>query len=311
MVLRVAADRRMLGCLANLGRGAEIMSCRAISHHRPGVTVVSALVFVSLAIPVHARAGGAAINLRYYEIGQSENGLVVGGTDAADSISIEPRDDNMLFVWANRPMILADETGTCVRVSDQEVACPNTLEELRAELGEGDDRLWYFNSAPFGYADFWLGPGQDKFILFSGARSPVSVYGDAGDDLVTDHGYSSQQTTKFWGGAGADTSVGANWVQGGMGNDVLRARGERVPSALFGGAGVDVIVGRGGDDDLRGGPGRDRIRDRGGDDVIYGGRDADRIASDDGGRDDINCGGGFDRVSRDWRDAVHRCEAIN
>jgi len=294
------------------GRGVKIMDLRAISHRRSGVSAISAIVVASLAVfAAHATAAEATINLVYFEVGLGENVLSVGGTDAADSISIEPRGDNdMLSVWVNRTLVLDDSTGTCVRVSDQEVRCPNTLEELHVVSRQGDDSLSYFNPAPFGYADFRMGPGRDKFTLFSGALSPISVHGDAGNDVLTDSGYNPQQTTKFWGGPGVDTSDGANWVQGGIGDDVLRARGSGIASAVFGGAGADLVVGRGGDDDLRGGPGRDRIRDRGGDDVIYGGRDADRIDSDDGGHDDIDCGAGTDSVSPDWRDVLHRCEAI-
>ena len=93
------------------------------------------------------------------------------------------------------------------------------------------------------------------------------------------------------------------------GDDVLRA-----------GDGSDKIVGGLGDDRLHGGlhadkivggPGADGINGGLGNDLIKAGKGNDRVVANDGMRDHISCGAGFDAVKADRRDRVARdCERV-
>ena len=72
-------------------------------------------------------------------------------------------------------------------------------------------------------------------------------------------------------------------------------------------------VGHGGRqaDKIVGGPGADGINGGLGRDLIMAGRGGDRIVANDGMRDHIICGAGFDAVKADRRDRVARdCERV-
>lgn len=111
------------------------------------------------------------------------------------------------------------------------------------------------------------------------------------------------------------------------GDDVLRAgdrrdlvRGNDGNDRIAGGPGSDKIVGGLGDDRLHGGrqadkilggPGADGINGGLGNDLIKAGKGGDRIIANDGMRDRIHCGPGFDSVKADKRDRIARdCERV-
>lgn len=111
------------------------------------------------------------------------------------------------------------------------------------------------------------------------------------------------------------------------GDDVLKAgnkrdlvRGNEGDDRIAGGPGSDRIFGGPGDDRLHGGsqadkvvggPGADRINGGFGRDLIEAGRGGDRIIANDGMRDRISCGPGFDSVKADMRDRIARdCERV-
>lgn len=111
------------------------------------------------------------------------------------------------------------------------------------------------------------------------------------------------------------------------GDDILRAgdrsdlvRGNDGDDRIAGGAGSDKIVGGLGDDRLHGGlhadkivggPGADGINGGLGNDLIKAGKGNDRVVANDGMRDHIICGAGFDAVKADRRDRVARdCERV-
>jgi RTX calcium-binding nonapeptide repeat (4 copies) len=139
-------------------------------------------------------------------------------------------------------------------------------------------------------------------------------------------------------GPGDDTGRGSGAIQGGPGNDDIRAVpgelvyylglfsggagkdvlvGSQHPDALDGGRGPDLLAGGGAGDLLEGGRGDDEIAGGAGGDEIAAGRGADevragagndRISVGDFQPDVVRCGPGRDRVDVDVLDVVHRCE---
>jgi Ca2+-binding RTX toxin-like protein len=100
-------------------------------------------------------------------------------------------------------------------------------------------------------------------------------------------------------GASAPSTIGRTIVGDNRAND------------LYGTAGNDRLVGRGGDDDLYGRAGNDVIIPGPGQDDVYAGAGNDRILAADGQHDDISCGPGTDTVVADRIDDVHpNCENV-
>ncbi len=64
------------------------------------------------------------------------------------------------------------------------------------------------------------------------------------------------------GGTGDDRITADGLIEGGEGDDVLRAFSSTTPAALLGGPGDDLLIGGRGSDVLMGGSGRDRLVDR-------------------------------------------------
>lgn len=95
--------------------------------------------------------------------------------------------------------------------------------------------------------------------------------------------------------------------------DLDAHRGSAGPDRLSGGAGDDLLAGRGGDDRLRGGRGDDVIVDTDGRDAVFGGPGDDRVNVRDGHGDDrVRCGSGRDVVVADPGDRVAAdCEWVS
>ncbi len=93
-------------------------------------------------------------------------------------------------------------------------------------------------------------------------------------------------------------------ILGKGGNDVIK--GLRFSDKLYGGNGADTLYGNRGGDRIFGGSGEDRV---------YGGYGDDEIDVQDGQRDFVDCGPGFDIVTLDEEtddgrpDRVINCEA--
>lgn len=141
-----------------------------------------------------------------------------------------------------------------------------------------------------GFGPFALGPGG-RVIVYGGAgndqifatdaRAPVSLYGNAGHDLLTggsagDLLDGGEGVDRLWGGPGDDTLLG------GAGNDFLHGREGN--DILLGGAGDDTLEGLDGRDLLLGGLGVDSLRGGTGEDLLIGGttsydNDPSRLAS--------------------------------
>jgi Ca2+-binding RTX toxin-like protein len=79
-------------------------------------------------------------------------------------------------------------------------------------------------------------------------------------------------------------------------------------TTLRGGSGDDTLYGYARADSLEGDSESDRIFAGSGRDDIYAGSSGDTIYADDGYRDYIGCGSGFDRVQGDNFDRVVDCE---
>ena len=119
--------------------------------------------------------------------------------------------------------------------------------------------------------------GQSSQYAASSIRKIVFT-GNDGDDFFVNN---SNLQSHIWGNAGVDTLIG------GGGND--RVYGGSWADSLAGGAGNDRIYGSGGDDTMYGGTGDDSIYGHSGDDMLYGEGGNDSIRGSSG--DDILFGG--------------------
>jgi Ca2+-binding RTX toxin-like protein len=153
-----------------------------------------------------------------------------------------------------------------------------------------------------------LGNKNDSVDLdFAGSGPLLSMNVDGGLDDDTINGGPAADTLD--GGAGTDTINGGggdDQITGGLGIDTIN--GGPGKDHLFGNAGGDFINGDGDNDEIDGGVGDDTINGGQGADVIRGDSGADTIASQDGFVDNINCGIGKDKLTRDSNDTIKRCE---
>ena len=153
-----------------------------------------------------------------------------------------------------------------------------------------------------------LGNGNDSVRLdIVGEENPLSmnVDGGLGDDTI--NGGPAADTLD--GGAGTDTINGGDGddrIIGGLGVDTIN--GGQGRDQLFGNAGGDIINGDGDNDEIDGGIGDDTLDGGQGADVIRGESGVDTIATKDGFVDNVNCGLGKDKLTRDGNDTVKRCE---
>ena len=158
------------------------------------------------------------------------------------------------------------------------------LESDNLDGGEGDDELedgGGSDLAPTGGNDLLIGgPGIDEAFYSRDAAVSITL-----DEVAND------------GQAGEADNVSAENVFAGAGNDVLVGNGSS--NVLVGAGGADLIQGLGGNDELLGEFDQGLAVARGfggppGDDTLEGGK----------GRDDLNCGRGFDIALRDPTDEV-------
>lgn len=105
-------------------------------------------------------------------------------------------------------------------------------------------------------------------------------------------------------------------------NDADTIQGLEGEDTIFGRGSGDAVYGNDGEDDVRGGPGRDRVAGGDGSDELRPGDGADQVVAgpgadaisvrNDGERDIIYCGKGYDDVYwldlRDRRDVLRDCE---
>ncbi|MFC8537448.1 calcium-binding protein [Streptomyces sp. NPDC057249] len=146
-----------------------------------------------------------------------------------------------------------------------------------------------------GRIDVFLGDGDDTIAAFTPGMNTVS--GGAGDDEL--HAHTARTVL---GGAGDDMVMGPGTLYGGNGMDHLM--GDNGNQRMWGGRGDDMIEGYGGDDTVYAGPGDDHVMGGDGRDILFGGSGDDLVHGEGG--DDFVCGGtGKDALDGgDGRDLV-------
>ena len=162
--------------------------------------------------------------------------------------------------------------------------------------------------------------GTNGADVLRGTDGADNLLGLGGQDDIFGRGGSDNLA----GGAGKDNVLGGDErgpgggdknLAGGAGNDVVA-----------GGKGSDNLAGNGGNDLVNGGPGADNVAGGSGTDLLldgeFRGGAKDTLSGGDGGdfllplnkpanRDVVSCGGGFDRVLADRKDAVAPdCEKV-
>ncbi|QRN98182.1 hypothetical protein JRI60_03670 [Archangium violaceum] len=90
----------------------------------------------------------------------------------------------------------------------------------------------------------------------------------------------------------------------------LTVIGKAADDTLIGGDAADNLKGGGGNDTLDGGNGNDSLNGGNGIDTLNGGPGNDNILSQDGNRDQVNCGPGVDSVTADNFDQLVDCEGV-
>ena len=115
--------------------------------------------------------------------------------------------------------------------------------------------------------------GNDDGIW--GQQFAAQLFGTSADDIIYDE-------------------VGANWMDGRGGDDLLLGQGGR--DVIFGGAGDDIIKGGNGYDKLSGGKGKDVLRGGAGKDKMQGDGGNDKIKGE-AGNDQLDGGKGKDKLT--------------
>ncbi|MFJ7631526.1 calcium-binding protein [Streptomyces sp. NPDC097595] len=143
--------------------------------------------------------------------------------------------------------------------------------------------------------DVFLGDGDDTIAAFDPGMNTVS--GGPGDDVL--HAHTARTVL---GDAGDDMVMGPATLYGGEGMDHLM--GDSDNQRMWGGPGDDMIEGYEGDDIVYAGPGDDHVMGGDGRDILLGGS-GDDVVHGEGG-DDFVCGGtGKDTLDGgDGRDIV-------
>ncbi|GAA3608816.1 hypothetical protein GCM10022223_26070 [Kineosporia mesophila] len=185
-------------------------------------------------------------------------------------------------------------------------AYPDTTDHTRVTCTIDDYDANLYRDEPISYTVARLYDQDDTVTFSNPAGTRVInqfVLGDGNDTLRTKSSDEYFATT-VWGGPGADTITGHSGLilEGGEGNDVLRAIGKGTSASgnegddtitggvgaqiLHGDAGNDVIHGGSGNDKLYGNSGADKLFGQAGNDWLYGGL----------GKDVLNGGAGKNRL---------------
>lgn len=259
------------------------------------------------------------------EGGDGFNGIVVNGTNNADTISIDAP-AGLIRVVRGSATITASSSVAAVTVNalggDDLVTISSLSGVLPTVLvvngGEGNDTL-SANGADIGRVRLFLNGenGNDTIIgsngndtinggngndAVNGGAGSDSIVGAAGNDILA--GGTDNDTIS--GGDGSDSvtgQAGDDSLDGGTGNDTLR--GFEGNDTLQGQAGDDLLNGMDGDDSILGGVGKDQITGGAGNDTLDGGRNDDSINGNSGndkirgdhGNDFINAGTETDTVN--------------
>jgi Ca2+-binding RTX toxin-like protein len=280
-------------------------------HGRIGVAIAGA-VAVGLWSP--ALAGGATVSVDpvaeseeiFYTAGPGEKNDVVVSTDGT---TVTVHDDGAQIQAGN----------DCVAAGQHEATCSfNGFAPINFDLRGGGDHarlsgpMIRISSATGGQGGDRIkggqlpdrmdgGPGPD--VLVGKGSTDLVFYTDRADDIHVTLGDGQRNEGGPQDGALRDRLRGIESVVSGAGNDVLIGNGAE--NDLFGGTGRDVIRGRGGADNLGGqagrdsafgGPGGDLFPGDAGKDESFGGPGADLFqgGSANNGADAFRGGPGHD-----------------
>ncbi|ESK50165.1 hypothetical protein P255_02663, partial [Acinetobacter brisouii CIP 110357] len=208
----------------------------------------------------------------------SENRLIIYGTNSADSSSILTIKAKYLFdlaVLARAYREFPIYSALANKIADIQDAISNS-NGIYYIAGGGNDEVNATSKNDIVYG----GSGNDE------------LYGGDGADVL----YGGNDLDKLYGGDGNDTLIVSgssseeialdtfnNEAYGGDGNDYLY--GGNGDDHLEGGKDVDVLYGVGGDDTLKGDEGNDRLYGGNGGDQLYGGDDDDLLFAGEGEND--------------------------
>ncbi|MFG2037658.1 M91 family zinc metallopeptidase [Dactylosporangium sp. NPDC048998] len=212
-----------------------------------------------LAIPPGARlvlrTGGGDDTVR---VEGDEGVTVLAG--AGNDVLIGGAGDDVLIAGAGADVVRAGAGNDRVSLGPLALAGQRLDGKERADLGEGDDRLWgsLGDEADEGGSGDDLMFGGDGRDYLDGGTGDDLLVGGRGDDTL--YGLGGDDT--LYGGEGAD------YLEGGEGAD--RLDGGEGADVLSGGRGDDVMTGGAGDDVLYSGEGRDTIDGGAGADTLYG-----------------------------------------
>jgi Ca2+-binding RTX toxin-like protein len=137
------------------------------------------------------------------------------------------------------------------------------------------------------YVRFHIGNGNPTFEGSFGYEA-ANGQGATGYGTIGVANGATAKVGSYWTltGSGADEVLlgldGRNWIDGGIGEDIIHGGHDSSGDVLIGGAGDDVIFGGSGNDDLRGGDGDDTF-----------------LMSAGFGRDDVDGGNGWDTITLD------------
>lgn len=221
------------------------------------------------------------------------------GTDAGDLLlargaqgTLIGGDGDDILVAGSRGGVLTGGAG-----ADTFVLCPAEKVTEVADFEAGTDRL------DLSHFPMLRGTGQLK--VTDRADGILLEYGDTAMRILSADGGALDLADLFPGGLTTPDRV--PFPKGPVGRF---AAGTRRDDDMAGGAGTDIMRGRGGDDTMTGGTGDDALRGNGGDDRLSGEAGADALKGQGGadrlsggaGRDVLAGGKGRDRLSGDAGD---------
>lgn len=241
----------------------------------------------------------------YFDAGTGE--VLIGGTNADDTASVEYSGDSVLFKqsgfeWKKIPKSQVKAVWF-VGMDGNDRFENKTSIPSHAYGNDGDDTLIG------GSGKDHIGGGDGNDRLFGNGGDDLLV-GGHGDDLVdagdgNDKVYGISGENVINSGSGSDLvygGTGRDTIHGGTGHDELYGNGGDdnvnggIGNDVLGGhTGDDTLVGGDGNDKLYGGEGADKLVDAAGQNVLAGGKGNDE-ATGGSGRDTIYGGDGADII---------------
>lgn len=272
---------------------------------------------------VDAGAGNDSVNWSgsaagQVDLGDGDDRIYVSGADGTLKLTGGAGDDD-IRIGSGKVQV---DAGAGV----DRIAIGNGSGKINA--GSGNDEVDASSGTAMGGYDIKGGAGQDTFEIYLPDRThsrslKLSLDNKANDTFGGKAANIHDDFEIIYGSPWADRIVAGKkkvTISGNEGDDVII--GGPGKDLLYGDSDSDVIKGGAGNDKIFGGSEGDRIDGGAGKDQIYGdsstccvSNGGDIINSVDGSRDQINCGGGPDILTRDPRDVYsqdgqQQCEQV-